>query len=241
MLSLELKMMQKKQTLEQGVRMSATREKYGLRSQTLCILNCFLNPKCNIRHQEIGGETNFQFHKDNGSKGEYASLELLWTVKLAEFAFKRDAIEAMSMSSSFATTQAMRKKAERSAQGVLIIDGLFSNLSDEDLIDLSLGKSTNLQSNLQIIGFLHPPHYQNNFDIFPRWIIGKPARGGNGDGNHVWTQIETKTSDGYLRKPKPGDMIVATIHGKHKNNKTNDKPQTPNLFNEAVIVTQRQS
>ncbi|WP_421781231.1 hypothetical protein [Kiloniella litopenaei] len=181
----------------------------------------FPRPQIYVKHKAIGGADNFLFEKDGVSQGEYASLELLWQVKLAEFSFKRDAIENLS-ASSLAVTPAMRRRAEKNAQGILIIDGLFSNLSDEDLIDLSLGQSSSVQSNFQIIGFLHPPHYKNNFNIFPRWLIGKPAKGAHGDGRHVWTQIETRTEQGILRKHKPGEMILTTIHGRHAVNGSNE-------------------
>ncbi|MDO8607034.1 MAG: hypothetical protein Q7R40_10890 [Phaeospirillum sp.] len=185
-----------------------------IRAQIADVLYPRLFPEARIyvRHKAIGGDGRFPF--DSGvSQGEFASLELLWTVKLAEFAFKRDAIEC---GSALSLTQAQRRQAEKSAQGVLIIDGLFSNLSDDDLIDLSLGNCGKLQSNFQIIGFLHPPHYRNNFDIFPRMLIGKSAIGHDGDGRHVWTEIVTQNRDGTIRKTEPGEMVVTTVHGRRK-------------------------
>ena len=185
-----------------------------IRAQIANVLYPRLFPEARIyvRHKAIGGDGRFPF--DSGvSQGEFASLELLWTVKLAEFAFKRDAIEA---GSALSLTSAQRRQAEKNAQGILIIDGLFSNLSDDDLIDLSLGNCGRLQSNFQIIGFLHPPHYRNNFDIFPRMLIGKTATGLDGDGRHVWTEIVTQNRDGTIRRTEPGEMVVTTMHGRRK-------------------------
>lgn len=214
---------------------AAQEEQYraDIRAQIANVLYPRLFPEARIyvRHSAIGGEGRFPFDR-SVSEGEFASLELLWTVKLAEFAFKRDAIE---IGSALSLTPAQRRQAEKTAQGILIIDGLFSSLSDDDLIDLSLGDSGSLQSNFQIVGFLHPPHYRNNFDIFPRMLIGKTAMGLEGDQRHVWTEIVTQNRDGTIRKPESGEMVVTTMHGRRKPSKTTspNKPDEGHLFKRA--------
>ena len=172
----------------------------------------FPEAKIAVQHNSIGGRP-FPFDREGVSEGQYAALELLWTVKLAEFAFKRDALEK---GSALGLSPILRRKAENAAQGILIIDGLFSNLSDESLIDLSLGGSLELQSNLQIIGFIHPPHYRNNFDIFPRFIVGKPAGGIGEDGEHVWTNVDIELGNGAKLKIRPGEVVMANMQGQRR-------------------------
>lgn len=52
------------------------------------------------------------------------------------------------------------------AQRVIIFDGLFSNLSDEKLINDALEGLKYVGGNFQLIGLMHNPRYVNNPTYF---------------------------------------------------------------------------
>jgi hypothetical protein len=91
------------------------------------------------------------------SVGQRAAIGLLLLVKIAAFNSER-------VNSASTMT---RVKRSLIADKVVIIDGLFSNLSDEKMINDSLETVRNIKDDFQIIGWLHNPTYKNNFEIFP--------------------------------------------------------------------------
>ena len=55
----------------------------------------------------------------------------------------------------------------------MIIDGLFSNLSDPKLIRSVMSSLTVTRGHFQLIGLVHDPKYQHDFNLFPVFLIGK--------------------------------------------------------------------
>jgi hypothetical protein len=99
------------------------------------------------------------------SVGQKAAIGLLLLVKLA--AFNSERVNN--------TSTVNRAKRSLIADKVVLIDGLFSNLSDRKMINDSLETVMNIKDEFQIIGWLHNPYYKNNFDIFPRFYNISPA------------------------------------------------------------------
>jgi len=99
------------------------------------------------------------------SVGQRAAIGLLLLVKLA--AFNSERVNN--------TGTINRSNRNLIPDKVVIIDGLFSNLSDRKMINDSLETVMNIKDEFQIIGWLHNPYYKNNFDIFPRFYNISPA------------------------------------------------------------------
>jgi len=125
----------------------------------------FTNPKIRYTNETIRAAQKNNEFTDKLSEGQKAAMSLMWMIRLAEFAIERGAKRMSGRS-------AQRKVRERS-ENVIIIDGLFSNLSDRYLIDSAMAGIESTRGRFQLIGLIHNPHYQNDFTKFPIFIIGK--------------------------------------------------------------------
>jgi hypothetical protein len=114
------------------------------------------------------------------STGQKTAMSLSWTVRLAEFAIEREAGRSLTRASA-------RRRVRERAQNLLIIDGLFSDLSDEGLIRSAMSGIRDTWGRFQLIGLIHNTKYQNDFDVFPVLLLGKShgAPGGN-----CWVSVE---------------------------------------------------
>ena len=55
----------------------------------------------------------------------------------------------------------------------MFFDGLFSNLSSNEIINDAFQGLSDIDMSFQLIGLIHNPHYVNNKAIFPVHLIGK--------------------------------------------------------------------
>lgn len=117
-----------------------------------------------IEHPTMREGRPFRFEKDGISGGQATALTLLWTIKLAEFSVVR---ETASMSA------ATRRRVGSAQHSIVIVDGLFSDLSKQELIDESMEAMQGIKGSFQLIGLIHSPHYRNNWERFPTLIIGR--------------------------------------------------------------------
>lgn len=122
------------------------------------------DPLITIEHPTMREGRPFRFEKDGISGGQATALTLLWTIKLAEFSVVR---ETASMS------PATRRRAGSAQHSIVIVDGLFSDLSKQELIDESMEAMQGIKGSFQLIGLIHSPHYRNNWERFPTLILGK--------------------------------------------------------------------
>ena len=83
-------------------------------------------PRVFFSHPQIGGGRDIPLSRDV-STGQYNALTLLILVKLADFSMRRDARNEFD---GLAITRAKRLSSART----VMIDGLFSNLSDKKMI-----------------------------------------------------------------------------------------------------------
>lgn len=102
------------------------------------------------------------------STGQGIAMALLWIVKMADFTTKRWQNEQAS--------SAAQRKRLRHTQ-FTIIDGAFSSLSDEGLIEDALDSIDATKGSFQLIITDHDPDYRNNFDYFPTLIVAKEFDG----------------------------------------------------------------
>ncbi|WP_128083159.1 hypothetical protein [Collimonas arenae] len=107
------------------------------------------------------------------STGQKIALEFMWIVRQAEYEIERSLTELSSK-------QAAKSRAK--ANRVILIDGIFSTLSDRKIIKEALNGLRGLGGNFQIIGFLHSPTWTNDYTVFPVYHVGKKLTNGAGDG-----------------------------------------------------------
>lgn len=107
------------------------------------------------------------------STGQKIALEFMWIVRQAEYEIERGLQEMTSKQAARS-----RDKANR----VILIDGIFSTLSDPRIIKEALNGLRDLGGNFQIIGFLHSPTWNNDFTVFPVYHAGKKLVNREGDG-----------------------------------------------------------
>ncbi len=143
----------------------------------------FKNPSVKFIHSHIRTNGKKYSIGEDLSEGQKTAMSLVLTIKLAEFAIEREARK-------LAPTQA--SKAIKSSESLLIIDGLFSNMSDPELIASAMDGIEDTRGKFQLIGLIHNPMYQNNFDVFPVYLIGKRHSSSNNSG---WLSIEPKTDN----------------------------------------------
>lgn len=156
----------------------------------------FKNPSVKFIHSHIRTNGKKYSIGEDLSEGQKTAMSLVLTIKLAEFAIEREARK-------LAPTQA--SKAIKSSESLLIIDGLFSNMSDPELIASAMDGIEDTRGKFQLIGLIHNPMYQNNFDVFPVYLIGKRHSSSNNSG---WLSIESKTENA-IRAGKEDSLEMA--------------------------------
>ncbi|WP_144290450.1 hypothetical protein [Chitinilyticum litopenaei] len=107
------------------------------------------------------------------STGQKIALEFMWIVRQAEYEIERGLLEMTS-------TQAAKSRSK--ANRVILIDGIFSTLSDRKIIGEALNGLRDLGGNFQILGFLHSPTWTNDYTVFPVYHVGKKLTNNAGDG-----------------------------------------------------------
>ncbi len=118
------------------------------------------------------------------SSGQLTAMTLQWIIRLAEYAISRE------MQGSI-TRVSMRRRARERAQSILFIDGLFSDLSDEQLIREAMSGIRNTRGRFQLIGLIHNVKYTNDFDVFPVLLVGRMMTGRQGVGG--WVGIDEQS------------------------------------------------
>lgn len=154
----------------------------------------FKNPSVKFVHSHIRTNGKKYSIGEDLSEGQKTAMSLVLTIKLAEFAIDREARK-------LAPTQA--SKAIKSSESLLIIDGLFSNMSDPELIASAMDGIEDTRGKFQLIGLIHNPMYQNSFDVFPVYLIGKRHSSSNNSG---WLSIESKIDNATIGKEDSLEM-----------------------------------
>lgn len=121
-----------------------------------------VGPRIFFNHPQIGGGRDLPLSKDV-STGQFNALTLLILVKLADFSMRRDARNEYE---GIAISRVKRMAAART----VMIDGMFSNLSDRKMIRDSLNVLRSLKGNFQLIGWIHNQQYENDSTLFPTCV-----------------------------------------------------------------------
>jgi len=166
----------------------------------------FSKPTITYVNTSIRGAGDEHEFNENLSEGQKAALSLMWAIRLAEFAIEREAKRLSSRRS--------QQKARDMSVNIMLIDGLFSNLSNRELIDSSMAGIESTRGSFQLIGLIHNPHYQNDFNKFPVFIIGKnEGNGKTGDSGKGWVSFRECTSDepalrtAQIRRIPPSQVV----------------------------------
>lgn len=117
------------------------------------------------------------------SEGQKSAISLMWIAKLAEFRV-RQSIDQQGGS------RRQNLAALRKTRYFMILDGLFSNLSDDDLIDSAMESLRQSSGHFQLIGMIHHPRYINNSNIFPAYCAGKIIS--SASSKNSWLAVDTK-------------------------------------------------
>lgn len=131
-----------------------------------------LSPSVKIAHSAIsGGQPVFLQDPDHDnpnrfSGGENTAIALAWIIRRAQYAITKEALRSRQYSAA--------------SSSFVILDGLFSDLSDKDLTREAMAPLKTLGGQFQIIAFVHPNEYllKHDIEIFPVLNIGRP----HGDG-----------------------------------------------------------
>lgn len=152
----------------------------------------FTGPRIAYVNPTIRAAGDAHEFNENLSEGQKAALSLMWAIRLAEFAIEREARRLSSRRS--------QQKAREMSVNIMLIDGLFSNLSDRELINSAMAGIESTRGSFQLIGLIHNPEYQNDFDKFPVFIIGKNESDGRpGHQRKGWVSFREATVPPTIR------------------------------------------
>ncbi|CCH49342.1 coiled-coil domain-containing protein [Pseudodesulfovibrio piezophilus] len=149
----------------------------------------FINVSIKFRHPEIAGHNKRLYDDNKLSDGQKTALQLLMVVRLAEYAIYRDRLKERPRGR-------VRRKSQ-AEHSFILLDGMLSNLSDDDLISESLSALKSCLGSFQLIGFIHNRGYVNNYDVFPcynearKWDIKRPNKSSS-----KWVRVLDIDKDG---------------------------------------------
>jgi hypothetical protein len=118
------------------------------------------------------------------STGQKNALLMMWVLRLAQYRIEREARKRI--------TSLSRSRVRKQAQSIMIIDGLFSNLSEPKLIHSVMSSLTVTRGHFQLIGLVHDPKYQHDFNLFPVFLMGKTQD------NQSWVSFDRVDESGAV-------------------------------------------
>lgn len=122
----------------------------------------FVDPEVRFTNSGIwGGKKSSMTSKM--STGQSVALQFMWIIRQAEFEIERGL-------SDLSPAQATRSRAR--ANRMILIDGIFSSLSDRHLIKEAMNGLKDLGGNFQIVGLLHSTTWVNDDSVFPVYHVG---------------------------------------------------------------------
>lgn len=97
------------------------------------------------------------------STGEKVALQFMWIIRQAEFEIDRGLIDL---------SREQAKKSRSRQNRMILIDGIFSSLSDRHMIKEAMSGLKDLGGNFQIVGLLHSTTWVNDYSVFPVYHVG---------------------------------------------------------------------
>lgn len=157
--------------------------KAGLRSAL--IERVFLNPTVEFVNAAIWGGRREEI-SNKPSTGQKVALQFMWIVRQAEFEIERRLLEMK---------KSQAKKERATTNRLIIIDGIFSSLSNREIIKEAMSGLKGLGGNFQIIGLLHSETWVNDYDVFPIYHVGRKLEHKSG---HKLISFSEDRADGTL-------------------------------------------
>jgi hypothetical protein len=151
------------------------------------------SPRIFIHHPHIGGGARKRLDK-RISTGQRNALGLLFMTKMADFAISRDERSDLA--------QTGRRNAAIKKTRVVMIDGLFSNVTNKALIRESLDAMRHLRGKFQLIGWVHNEAYENDPEIFPGYLALRRIGANNG-----FVVVDDETASGVALQAGNVDLI----------------------------------
>lgn len=162
----------------------------------------FTNVKVEFRHPSIWEGKRHALASKGLSEGMRTAISLMWISKLAEFRLRQAIDQSGGM-------KRQNRAALRKERFFMILDGLFSNLSHDDMIDSAMESLALSAGHFQLIGMIHHPRYINNPKIFRSYFVGREFRAVNG--KHSWLAVDSQ-------KDVPASLGVFGSHFTPKDN-----------------------
>jgi hypothetical protein len=162
------------------------------------------SPRIYLRHPRIGGGRRLRLDR-KVSTGQANALALLLLTKIADYAISRDERALLAT--------AGRRRGSIHSTRVVMIDGLFSNVSNRRLIRNSLDAIRGLKGKFQLIGWIHNEAYENDPEIFPEHLGIR--RIGDSEGFVVvddGTALRSEDSEDGTLDLGPGAVSVIEMH-----------------------------
>lgn len=156
----------------------------------------FANVSVEFRHPSIWEGEKTRLKSKDLSEGMRTAISLMWVAKLAEFRLRQAIDQAGGM-------RRQNRAALRKERYFIILDGLFSSLSHDELIDSAMESLRASAGHFQLIGMIHHPRYINNARIFPAYFVGRPFKATSG--KHAWLTVDRQ-------RDVPGSLGVFGVH-----------------------------
>lgn len=156
----------------------------------------FANVSVEFRHPSIWEGDKSRLRSKGLSEGMRTAISLMWVAKLAEFRLRQAIDQAGGM-------RRQSRAALRKERYFIILDGLFSSLSHDELIDSAMESLRASAGHFQLIGMIHHPRYINNAKIFPAYFVGRPFKATSG--KHAWLTVDK-------HKDVPASLGVFSSH-----------------------------
>lgn len=145
----------------------------------------FADVTVEFSHPSIWNGDRYPLTATGLSEGMRTAVSLMWIAKLAEFRLRQAIDQAGGM-------KRQNRAALRKERYFMILDGLFSNLSHDDMIDSAMESLRLSAGHFQLIGMIHHPRYINNPKIFRSYFVGRPYRSSNG--KHAWLTVDPQNN-----------------------------------------------
>lgn len=121
----------------------------------------FPTAKVLIKHPSVRGGKPISFRKEGISSGERLAIALVVIGKLQEFIQDREAY--------WQTRDSVRRRKRGKTQGLLLLDGIFSKLSQKEMIQIAMDAYRGLKGSFQLIGLNHY-EIENDEVVFPNYF-----------------------------------------------------------------------
>ncbi|MGN8160482.1 hypothetical protein ACS8Y6_17690 [Salinisphaera sp. RV14] len=167
-----------------------------------CYRTLFTEPSLGYASPIIRPDGNVHRLTPGLSTGQRTSLTMAMLVRLTEYSMQRDSAKY--------ETAAQRKRARENQQTLMVIDGLFSDLSKPKLIEAGLNEIQATRGHLQLIGLIHPPQYVNDFDYFPMYLVGQEHTGNGAS----WTEVSQEAKPEMASHVSVGKLFMSSPRGR---------------------------